>query len=88
MTDQHASDLAGQAARQEASASRGPTKGGNLQRVRVLVVDDETLAAEGVQDILELEGHVVGIAHDKASAVQAAKMMAPDLALVDLRFER
>ena len=61
--------------------------GGSVQRVRVLVVDDEVLAAEGVQDILELEGHIVGIAQDKESALQAAKMMAPDLALVDLRLK-
>ena len=57
------------------------------RRVRVLVVDDETAAAEGVQDILELEGHIVGVAQDLASALQAAQMMAPDLALVDLRLK-
>jgi len=52
-----------------------------------LVIDDEISAAEGVQDILELEGHIVGIAHDQQSALQAAQMMAPDLALVDLRLK-
>ena len=57
------------------------------KRVRVLVIDDESAAAEGVQDILELEGHIVGIASDQASALQAAQMMAPDLALVDLRLK-
>lgn len=57
------------------------------KRVRILVIDDEISAAEGVQDILELEGHIVGIAHDQQSALQAAQMMAPDMALVDLRLK-
>jgi len=57
------------------------------RRVRILVVDDEISAAESVQDILELEGHIVGVAHDQQSALKAAQMMAPDLALVDLRLK-
>lgn len=65
----------------------GPKSSGAAKRVRVLVVDDEMTAAEGVQDILELEGHIVGVAQDKQSALQAAQMMAPDLALVDLRLK-
>ena len=54
---------------------------------RVLVVDDEIDAADGVKDILEAEGHLVGVAHDGASAMQAASMMNPDVALVDLRLK-
>lgn len=61
--------------------------GGLVGKIRILVVDDEIDAAEGVQDILELEGHIVGVAHDKASALQAAKLMVPDVALVDLRLK-
>ena len=72
---------------QQSEASGGQTGQGMSKRVRVLVVDDEISAAEGVQDILELEGHIVGIAHDTQSALQAAQMMAPDLALVDLRLK-
>ena len=71
---------------QEAAASGLPLANSS-KRVRVLVIDDEVSAAEGVQDILELEGHIVGIAHDQQSALQAAQMMAPDLALVDLRLK-
>lgn len=64
------------------------TASGPAGKIRVLVVDDETDAAEGVQDILELEGHIVGVAHDAASARQAAQMMMPDVALVDLRLKQ
>lgn len=70
---------------QQEAATTGQLAGNSAKRVRILVIDDETSAAEGVQDILELEGHIVGIAHDQQSALQAAQMMAPDLALVDLR---
>lgn len=55
--------------------------------VRVLVVDDDIDAANGVKDILEAEGHLLGVAHDGATALQAAAMMNPDVALVDLRLK-
>jgi len=65
----------------------GNSVSGAGKRVRVLVVDDEISAAEDVQDILELEGHIVGFAKDQQTALAAAEMMAPDLALVDLRLQ-
>ncbi len=72
---------------QHGNAESGQLANQASKRVRVLVIDDEISAAEGVQDILELEGHIVGIAHDQQSALQAAQMMAPDVALVDLRLK-
>lgn len=72
---------------QQTAAENGQLTRNSAKRVRVLVIDDEVSAAESVQDILELEGHIVGIAHDQQSAMQAAQMMAPDLALVDLRLK-
>ncbi len=54
---------------------------------RVLVVDDEVDAATGVKEILEAEGHLLGVAHDGPSAMQAAIMMNPDVAFVDLRLK-
>ena len=54
---------------------------------RVLVVDDDIDAANGVKDILEAEGHLLGVAHDGATALQAAAMMNPDVVLVDLRLK-
>ncbi len=70
---------------QHETPDSGQISQGTAKRVRILVIDDEISAAEGVQDILELEGHIVGIAQDQQSALQAAQMMAPDVALVDLR---
>ncbi len=74
--------------------SAAPSASASLSRstsvrdsARVLVVDDEVDAANGVKDILEAEGHIVGVAHDGASTMQAAGMMNPDVALVDLRLK-
>ncbi len=55
--------------------------------VRVLIVDDEIEAAEGVQEILEMEGHTIGLAENLETSMKAAKMMSPDVALVDLRLK-
>lgn len=55
--------------------------------VRILIVDDDVDAAAGVKDILEMEGHVVGMAHDGTNALQSALMMTPEVALIDLRLK-
>ena len=55
------------------------------EKVRILIVDDEFDAADGVREILEMEGHITGIAEDKRTALEAARMMSPDIAFVDLR---
>ncbi len=54
-------------------------------RLRILVVDDDAEAAEGLKELLEGEGHTVGIALDGKNAQRSAVMMNPDAALVDLR---
>ena len=56
-------------------------------KFRVLVVDDDADAATGVQELLEMEGHSVAVAHDGTNALRAAVMMNPDMALVDLRLK-
>lgn len=55
--------------------------------IRVLIIDDDVDAATGVQELLELEGHTAAVAHDGTAALQAAVMMNPDVALVDLRLK-
>ena len=57
------------------------------QKVRILIVDDDVDAANGVKDLLEMEGHVIGVAHDGNGAMQSAMMMSPQVALVDLRLK-
>ncbi len=52
----------------------------------VLVADDDGFSAEALADLLEDEGFsVIGVAVDGAQAVDAARRLAPDLVLMDLR---
>lgn len=58
--------------------------------VSVLLVDDEALVRAGLRLVLQSEPdiEVVGDASDGIQAVQAAKRLQPDVALVDLRMPR
>ena len=54
-------------------------------RLRVLIVEDEWLAAHDAQDLLEANGHVIiGIATDTVTALAIAANHVPELALVGL----
>jgi CheY-like chemotaxis protein/two-component sensor histidine kinase len=50
----------------------------------LLVVDDNRDAAESLAMLLELNGHVVRIAHDGPSALQLARERAPGLVFLDI----
>jgi signal transduction histidine kinase len=51
---------------------------------RILVVDDNTDAAETLKDALEALGYTVHAAHDGPTALQAAETFAPEVALLDI----
>jgi PAS domain S-box-containing protein len=51
---------------------------------RVLVVDDNTDAAETLADILREHGHETSIAHDGPTALTKALVFRPDVALLDI----
>ena len=55
--------------------------------IRVLIVDDQPLLRAGFRMILEAEPdiQVVGESPDGAAAVEAARTLAPDIALMDIR---
>jgi CheY-like chemotaxis protein len=53
-------------------------------RRRVLVVDDNVDAAEGLSRILELEGQDVCVAHDGKRALAMAAAMQPEIVFLDL----
>jgi CheY-like chemotaxis protein len=50
----------------------------------VLVVDDNTDAAELLADILREHGHETSIAHDGPTALTKALVFRPDVALLDI----
>ena len=57
-----------------------------VQRMRVLIVEDEALVAMELEGMLGLAGHeAVAQADDLSSAVEAAEAVKPDLALVDIQ---
>ncbi len=65
------------------------------QRIRVLIVDDQTLVREGFRKLLELEPdfEVVGTAGDGEAAIAAAERLhqegtPPDVILMDIRMPR
>ncbi len=51
---------------------------------RVLVVDDNTDAADSLASLLELTGHETRVAYDGLEALQAAAAFKPDVALLDI----
>ncbi len=57
-----------------------------MKKIRILVVDDESVVREGVVAILSLQSdmEVVGEAQDGIQAIQLAKKFKPDVMLLDL----
>jgi CheY-like chemotaxis protein len=55
---------------------------------RILVAEDEALAAMAIEDELLREGYEVVIAPDGQAALEAARAALPDLLLTDLRMPR
>ena len=53
-------------------------------RARVLLVDDNLDAANGLATLLGLLGHEVEVVHDGPTALAAARTNTPDVALVDI----
>ncbi len=63
--------------RANASSAAGPGR-------RILVVDDNVDAAEGLSDFLRALGHSVRTVHDGASAIQVATIVRPEIVLLDI----
>ena len=55
---------------------------------RILVAEDEALAALAIEDELTREGYEVVLAPDGQAALDAARSAMPDLLLTDLRMPR
>jgi PAS domain S-box-containing protein len=52
--------------------------------LRVLVVDDNVDAADGLALLLDLQGHQTRVAYDGATALEAAAEFRPDIAILDI----
>ena len=53
------------------------------RRARILVVDDDAVAAEGVRRLLQRRGYAVRTAVDLPTAMAEARGWAPDVAICD-----
>lgn len=63
---------------------KAPTQATTVTPRRVLVVDDNVDAARTLADLLALDGHEAHLAHDGPSAVEAARRLRPDVAILDI----
>jgi CheY-like chemotaxis protein len=63
-------------------------EGTEAARRRILVAEDEALAAMALEDELQREGYEVILAPDGQAALEAARAAMPDLLLTDLRMPR
>ena len=83
------------------SRTRAPTRGrlprsrpdpgaDVTNRIKLLIVDDETIVRDGLRAIIEVESdmEVVGQASDGVEAVAVARDRHPDVALVDIQMPR
>ena len=71
-----------------ASAATAPAPSERLERLRVLVVDDEPHILHYMQATLESWGHEVAVARDGSQALKRALMQPFDLIICDLRMPR
>ena len=55
-----------------------------MARERILVVDDNRDAAQGLAMLLEIKGHEVATAHDGGQALEAARQFQPTVVLLDI----
>jgi CheY-like chemotaxis protein/two-component sensor histidine kinase len=67
-----------------AQPSRAPKQRANAPSRRVLVVDDNISTAETMAALLQMNGHVLRVANDGATAVEIAADFNPDVVLLDI----
>ena len=69
----------------EAPAGEGDAVRASLQRkLRVLVVDDNSDAADSLATLLQVQGHATSVEYDAQSALHRARAERPDVMLIDI----
>jgi PAS domain S-box-containing protein len=68
----------------ESKARTAPARQQTPAQLRVLVVDDNTDAADSLGVLLEMEGHAAHIAHTGQEALNMAEAYAPDVVFLDI----
>jgi two-component system CheB/CheR fusion protein len=67
------------------SADALPDPPASLERTRrVLVIEDNTDAADSLRDVLELVGHTVAVAYDGSEGIATARQFCPDVVFCDI----
>ena len=61
-----------------------PVRAASVKPRRILVVDDNVDAARTLAELLALDGHETHVAHDGPSAVESARRLRPDVAILDI----
>ncbi|MEW7850865.1 ATP-binding protein [Massilia aurea] len=54
------------------------------RQLRVLIVDDNTDAADSLATLLQVQGHATAVDYDAASALRRARIERPDVMLIDI----
>src|ERR1035437_7125722 len=55
-----------------------------MPRTRVLIADDHTVVAEGLQSLLQDKFDLVGMVHDGRALLDAAEKLRPDVIVTDI----
>ena len=61
-----------------------PVRAALGRQLRVLIVDDNTDAADSLATLLQVQGHATAVEYDAASALRRARVEHPDVMLIDI----
>jgi signal transduction histidine kinase/CheY-like chemotaxis protein len=61
-----------------------PVRAALGRQLRVLIVDDNTDAADSLATLLQVQGHATAVEYDAASALRRARIEHPDVMLIDI----
>ncbi len=86
--NQHATHSTSSSTHDMPTETESPEQVSALPPRRILVVDDNLDAAEGLAMLLSLRGHDVATAYDGQDAIEQARKLPPDVVLLDIGLPR